>query len=100
MNIRFLDPQKKECKKSCKNQSYYWFCKCDVSRDGVLTVWHSNYELLKQAIVNKKLKGKSWETTWGENLNIEDSSQNILTYLRSNEGDKVFSSYEQFKKIP
>lgn len=95
MNVLFRKPQQSE-NGPCEVEEYYWFWKYDVSRDGVLTVWELDNEAMRRAIVDdEKLKGSFRKVS----LYLEDSSENMLAYFLSNEGEKAFRLYGQFKKI-
>jgi len=94
MNVLFRRPQNEE-NGLCKVEEFYWFWKYEVSRDGVLTVWELEEEPLRLALEDGKLKGRYRKV----NVYLEDSSENILAYLLSAEGEKAFHIYGQFKKI-
>ena len=78
----------------CEMEEYYWFWKYELSRDGVLTVWELEEEPIRLALEDGKLKG-----TYKNSVSLEDSSENILAFLLSDEGEKAFHLYGKFKKI-
>jgi hypothetical protein len=94
MNVLFRQPQQLEGGKY-EMEEYYWFWKYDISRDGVLTVWELDNESIRLAFENEKLKGRYRKVS----NYLEDSSENILAYLLSDEGEKAFRLYGQFKKV-
>ncbi|HEX8000691.1 MAG TPA: hypothetical protein VF528_20085 [Pyrinomonadaceae bacterium] len=94
MNILFRKPEQTEGA-ACEIEEYYWFWKYEVSRDGVLTVWELDDETIRLALENEKLKGRYRKVS----IYLEDSSEHILAYLLSDEGQKAFRLYGQFKKI-
>lgn len=94
MNVLFRRPQNQD-NGSCKVEEYYWFWKYEVSREGVLTVWELDDEVVRLSLEDGKLKGRYRKTQ----ILLDDSSENILAYLLSAEGEKAFSLYGQFKKI-
>ncbi|MBD0326880.1 MAG: hypothetical protein ICV68_10635, partial [Pyrinomonadaceae bacterium] len=47
------------------------------------------------ALEDEKLKGRYRKVS----IYLEDSSENILAYLSSDEGQKAFRLYGQFKKV-
>lgn len=99
MNVQFREPKQGESNTGKGAEYYYWFFKYDVSKEGVLTIWELDYEMLKQTIDDKKLKGKSWETTWDSNIYLDDTSESMLSYFKSDDSDKIFKIYGHFKKI-
>lgn len=94
MNVLFRRPQSSE-NGLYRMEEYYWFWKYDVSKEGVLTVWELDDETVRLAIEDGKLKGRYRKVS----LYLEDSSENMLAYLRSDEGEKAFRLYGQFKRI-
>ncbi len=94
MNVLFRKPQQLEGGKY-EVEEYYWFWKYDISKDGVLTVWELDDEAMRLALENEKLKGRYRKVS----VYLEDSSENILAYLLSDEGEKAFRLYGQFKKV-
>jgi hypothetical protein len=94
MNVLFRRPRD-SAGGLCEVEEYYWFWKYEVSREGVLTVWELDDEVLRLALEDEKLKGRYRKV----NIYLEDSSENILAYLLSSEGEKAFRIYGQFKKI-
>lgn len=94
MNVLFRKPRQAEAGLS-EVEEYYWFWKYEVSAAGVLTVWELEDEALRQAIEDGKLKGGYRKAS----VYLEDSSENMLAYLLSSEGEKAFRLYGQFKKI-
>lgn len=94
MNVLFRKPQQAEGG-VCEVEEYYWFWKYEVSREGVLTVWNLEDEVLRLAIEDEKLKGRYRKAS----LYLEDSSEKMLAYLLSAEGEKAFRLYGQFRKI-
>jgi hypothetical protein len=94
MNVLFRKPHQPEAGR-CEVEEYYWFWKYDISKEGVLTVWELDNEAMRLALENEKLKGYYRKVS----VYLEDSSQNVLAYLLSEEGEKAFRLYGQFKKI-
>jgi hypothetical protein len=94
MNVLFRK-QQASANGRCEVEEYYWFWKYDVSGEGVLTVWELDEETLRLALEDKKLKGRYRKVS----VYLEDSSENILAYFRSAEGEKAFRVYGQFKKV-
>ena len=78
----------------CEVEQYYWFWKYDVSKDGVLTMWELDEEVIRLAIEDTNSEG-----IYRNSVSLEDSSENILAYLLSDEGEKAFQLYGHFKKI-
>jgi hypothetical protein len=94
MNVLFRKPRQAEVGLT-EVEEYYWFWKYEISRDGVLTVWQLDDEVLRLALEDEKLKGRFRKA----NIELEDSSENMLAYLLSDEGEKAFRLYGKFKKI-
>ncbi len=94
MNVLFRRPQQTG-EASYDVEEYYWFWKYELSKEGVLTVWELDDETIRLAIENEKLKGRYRKIS----IYLEDSSENILAYLLSEEGEKAFRLYGRFKKI-
>jgi hypothetical protein len=94
MNVLFRRPRQAEVGLK-EVEEYYWFWKYEVSKDGVLTVWELDEEALRLALENEKLKGGYRKA----GLVLEDSSENMLAFLLSDEGEKAFRLYGQFRKV-
>lgn len=94
MNVLFRKPEQTG-EAACQVEEYYWYWKYDVSKDGVLTVWELDNETIRLALEDEKLKGRYRKVS----IYLEDSSENILAYLLSDEGQKAFRLYGQFKKV-
>jgi hypothetical protein len=94
MNVLFRRPQHSP-NGLCEVEEFYWFWKYEVSREGVLTVWELEEEPLRLAVQDEKLKGRFRKAS----LELEDSGENILAYFLSEQGEKAFHVYGQFKKI-
>jgi hypothetical protein len=94
MNVLFRRPQNSP-NSLCQVEEFYWFWKYEVSTEGLLTVWELEDEPIRLAIEDGKLKGRIRKAS----LELDDSSENILAYFLSNEGEKAFHIYGQLKKI-
>lgn len=65
-----------------------------------LTVERLSYEKLAAAIKAKKLEGKAWRTTWGDNVNLQGDSTKLLKLLESKQGNSFFEDTLAFKHEP
>lgn len=78
-------------KPDAKPPTQYMIYEYEVAPDS-LTVRAMGYPELAAAIQSTKLHGKAWETTWGVNAEITDESPQLLEFLESDAGQKVFTN--------
>jgi hypothetical protein len=89
MNLKYFRSQDPNQSKS-PLEPRYTFLMYDLTKDNMLNVWQLDYETWKAAFAAKRLKGNAWETTWGSNVSIEDTSENILKFLLSEDTQNQF----------
>lgn len=79
-----------------KFQTQYMIYQYEVA-PGQLTARAMGYAELAAAIQSGKLHGKAWETTWGVNAVITDASPELLAFLETDEGQRLFTNTLTFK---
>lgn len=66
------------------------FARYDINSASELEVSIIDYDCLKKAIEKKLLHGRVWETTWGANADINDSSKDLQNFVDSKDADFKF----------
>lgn len=75
----------------------YWLYRFSVTNGTLQLSWPS-YEVFKRAVKSGKLKGRTWETTWGTNVLLDDKGAKILQWLESPNILKTFERADEYKK--
>ncbi len=98
MNIRFLCVPA-DAEKEAPPREYYWFYRYELSGTNSLTIWETDYDALTDAITRQKANGKFWQTTWGSNIMLHESGDNLLKLLVGGKVGDLWKKYGTFQRL-
>jgi hypothetical protein len=99
INLKYFMPKESSQTEKQEFELRYMFLMYDLSKNDILTVSGLNYDTWKEAVENKRIKGKAWETTWGTNVTLDETSNNILKFLLSEDTQRQFYVIGKYQRV-
>lgn len=100
MNVvipRTLKPE--NAPKEAQPSSVYWYYRYEIQKGNQLVIWSPGFDSTKSAITSGRIKGTAAETTWGRNIKLTDTSENILHWISHLKPGRGLEEFGRYTKI-